>query len=119
MTGAGAVTAGNMLASDAVLPALLNAFAADPAAPLGERLMTALEAALVAGGEAGPVHSAGLLVVADQPWPLVDLRVDWADHAPIAQLRALWTLWQPQMDAYVTRALDPAEAPRYGVAGEF
>jgi len=118
MTGAGAVTAGNMLASDAVLPALLNAFAADPAAPLGERLMTALEAALVAGGEAGPVHSAGLLVVADQPWPLVDLRVDWADHAPIAQLRALWTLWQPQMDAYVTRALDPAEAPRYGVAGE-
>lgn len=119
MTGAGAVAAGNMLASDAVLPALLNAFAADPAAPLGERLMAALESALVAGGEAGPVHSAGLLVVADQPWPLVDLRVDWADHAPIAQLRALWTLWQPQMDAYVTRALDPAEAPRYGVAGEF
>jgi uncharacterized Ntn-hydrolase superfamily protein len=116
--GADAVAAGNMLASDGVLPAMLAAFAADPDAPLAERLVRALEAAQAAGGEEGPVHSAGLLVVADQPWPLVDLRVDWADHAPIAQLRGLWALWQPQMDAYVTRALDPAEAPSYGVPGD-
>jgi uncharacterized Ntn-hydrolase superfamily protein len=113
-----AVAAGNMLASDAVLAAMLAAFAGDPAAPLGERLIAALEAALVAGGEEGPVHSAGLLVVADQTWPLVDLRIDWAHQAPIAELRALWTLWQPQMDAYVTRALDPADAPGYGVPGD-
>ena len=113
-----AVAAGNMLAGDDVLPAMLAAFAADPAAALGELLMAALEAALAAGGEEGPVHSAGLLVVAEQSWPLVDLRVDWADDAPIAQLRALWTLWQPQMNAYVTRALDPAGAPSYGVPGD-
>jgi len=113
-----AVAAGNMLASDAVLTAMLAAFAADPAAALGERLVTALEAAHDAGGEEGPVHSAGLLVVADQPWPLVDLRVDWAQDAPIAELRALWTLWQPQMNAYVTRALDPGHAPGYGVPGD-
>lgn len=113
-----AVAAGNMLASDHVLPAMLSAFETDDRASLAERLITALEAALDAGGEEGPVHSAGLLVVADQPWPLVDLRVDWADAAPIAQLRALWTLWQPQMDAYVTRALDPAGAPSYGVPGD-
>lgn len=116
--GSHAVAAGNMLASDAVLPAMLAAFADNPAAPLAERLITALEAALRAGGEEGPVHSAGLLVVAEQSWPLVDLRVDWADDAPIAQLRALWNLWQPQMDAYVTRALDPADAPSYGVPGD-
>ena len=36
----------------------------------------------------------------------------------VAELRALWTLWQPQMDAYVTRALDPADAPSYGVPGD-
>ena len=113
----GAVAAGNMLASDHVLPAMLDAFAAAPDAPLGERLVLALEAALAAGGEEGPVHSAGLLVVAEQAWPLVDLRVDWAP-APIADLRALWTLWQPQMYAYVTRALDPAGAPSYGVPGD-
>lgn len=107
-----------MLASDAVLPAMLAAFDGNPDAELGERLIAALEAALEVGGEEGPVHSAGLLVVAKQSWPLVDLRVDWADHAPVAQLRALWTLWQPQMDAYVTRALDPADAPSYGVPGD-
>ena len=112
-----AVAAGNMLASDDVLPAMLDAFSTNSDAALAERLMTALEAALAVGGEQGPVHSAGLLVVANQAWPLVDLRVDWADHAPIAQLRALWTLWQPQMHAYVTRALDPADAPSYGVPG--
>jgi uncharacterized Ntn-hydrolase superfamily protein len=114
--GTDAVAAGNMLAADTVLPAMLHAFAAE--APLAERLLRALEAALAAGGEEGPIHSAGLLVMAEQAWPLVDLRVDWHDTAPIAALRALWTLWQPQMDAYVTRALDPADAPSYGVPGD-
>jgi uncharacterized Ntn-hydrolase superfamily protein len=116
--GHDAVAAGNMLGSNDVLPAMLAAFAADPSADLGERLMSALEAALVAGGEAGPVHSAGLLVVAEQPWPLVDLRVDWVDTAPIAQLRAVWDLYRPQMHDYVTRALNPQAAPSYGVPGD-
>jgi uncharacterized Ntn-hydrolase superfamily protein len=118
VVGLHAVAAGNMLADDAVLPAMLAAFADDPAADLGERLILALEAGLVAGGEAGPVHSAGLLVVDQQSWPLVDLRVDWAETAPIAHLRELWTLWQPQMHDYVTRALNPAGAPSYGVPGD-
>ncbi len=116
--GPDAVAAGNMLGSDDVLPAMVSAFAADPTAELGERLMIALEAALAAGGEAGPVHSAGLVVVAEQPWPLADLRVDWADAAPIAQLRALWDLYRPQMHDYVTRALNPQAAPSYGVPGD-
>jgi uncharacterized Ntn-hydrolase superfamily protein len=51
----------------------------------------------LAPGEEGPVHSAGMLVVDKQAWPLADLRVDWAEEAPIARLRELWTLWQPQM----------------------
>jgi uncharacterized Ntn-hydrolase superfamily protein len=34
---------------------------------LGARLLDGLEAAIVAGGEAGPVHSAGLQVVEDVP----------------------------------------------------
>ncbi|EGD58242.1 hypothetical protein Y88_0294 [Novosphingobium nitrogenifigens DSM 19370] len=118
LLGTDAVAAGNMLASDAVLPSMLAAFAASPEAPLGERLLFALEAALAAGGEEGPVHSAGMLVVDKQAWPLADLRVDWAEKAPIARLRELWTLWQPQMHDYVTRALHPDAAPSYGVPGD-
>ena len=32
----------------------------------------------------GAVHSAALLVADEQPWPLVDLRVDWDERDPIA-----------------------------------
>ncbi|NVN12001.1 DUF1028 domain-containing protein, partial [Nguyenibacter vanlangensis] len=67
--------------------------------------------------EAGPLRSAGLLVVDRQSWPLTDLRVDW-DDAPIARLADLWTIWQPQMHDYVTRCLDPSSAPAYGVPGD-
>lgn len=116
--GADAVAAGNLLADVSVLDAMLAAFAEDPAAQLGERLLQGLEAGLAAGGEAGPEHSAGLLVVAEQPWPLADLRIDWHETAPIAALRAAWDVYRPQMAAYVTRALNPEAAPGYGVPGD-
>ena len=66
----------------------------------------------------GPVHSAAVKVVDDYPWPIVDLRVDWADENPIAELSKLWEDYEPQMQAYVTRAIDPREAPSYGVPGD-
>ena len=84
---------------------------------LGDRLVAALMAGLAAGGEEGPVRSAGLLVVDAVPWPVADLRVDWHDE-PIHELARLWLLWQPQLDAYVARALDPSQAPSYGVPGD-
>ena len=48
---------------------------------------------------------------------MVDLRVDW-DDTPITALRSLWQVYEPQMDDYVTRALDPGSAPAYGVPGD-
>jgi len=30
----------------------------------------------------------------------------------------VWEVWRPQMDDYVTRALDPSAAPSYGVPGD-
>ncbi len=84
---------------------------------LGDRLMAALEAGLAAGGEAGPVHSAGLKIADKLSWPLADLRIDWSD-TPIADLRTAWEVYRPQMAAYVQRALDPTEAPSYGVPGD-
>ena len=116
--GPDAVAAGNLLADKAVPEAMLSAFQAAAESHLGERLLIALQAGLAAGGEEGPVRSAGALVADKQAWPLVDLRVDWSEGDPIADLTEAWRGWAPQMDDYVTRALDPASAPAYGVPGD-
>ena len=97
---------------------MTDAFAADAGHHLAERLLRALEAGLAAGGEEGPVHSAALLVHHEQAFPLVSLRVDWDDKNPVRGLRKLWEAYEPQMDAYLQRAIDPRHAPGYGVPGE-
>jgi uncharacterized Ntn-hydrolase superfamily protein len=115
--GPDCVAAGNLLADGNVPTAMVGAFVGRPDEELGDRLMAALTEGLRAGGEAGPVHSAGIVIVGDVPWPVTDLRVDWSED-PIADLNSLWRLWRPQADAYRLRALDPAAAPSYGVAGD-
>jgi uncharacterized Ntn-hydrolase superfamily protein len=116
--GEGAVAAGNLLAQAGVPAAMIEAFARTGGELFPERLVRALEGGLAAGGEAGPVRSAGLLVAAREAWPIVDLRVDWSEGCPIADLRGLWEGWAPQMHDYVARALDPSSAPAYGVPGD-
>jgi uncharacterized Ntn-hydrolase superfamily protein len=115
--GQDAVAAGNLLAHDGVPAALVKAFEASKG-HLAIRLLAAMDAGMTAGGEAGPIHSAGLLVVDKLTWPVVDLRVDWADEDPLGQLRKVWDIYAPQLGAYVSRALDPREAPSYGVPGD-
>ncbi|MBU3864424.1 DUF1028 domain-containing protein [Streptomyces sp. 4503] len=115
-TADGAVAAGNMLCGEHIPGVLLDAYSAAPG-ELEERLVTALKAAVEAGGEEGPVHSAGLAVVADVDWRVTDLRVDWADD-PVDRLAGLLAVWLPQRDDYVRRGLDPASAPSYGVPGD-
>jgi uncharacterized Ntn-hydrolase superfamily protein len=110
--------AGNLLADDSVPAAMAEAFAADPSAELGDRLVAALAAGRDAGGEEGPVHSAGMVVCDAVAWPVTDLRVDWTDGDPVAELAELWARWQPLAADYVARALDPAAAPSYGVPGD-
>lgn len=116
--GEDCVSAGNLLANERIPQAIVDTFVQDPQLHLAERLLLALEAGLAAGGEQGPVKSAGLLVVHKYDWPLVDLRIDWSDESPIAALRRLWQAYQPQMEDYVTRALNPQSAPSFGVAGD-
>lgn len=111
------VAAGNMLAGPEVINAMVQAFENAPGA-LAARLLAAMRAALDAGGEAGPVHSAALKIVDDHTWPVVDLRVDWAEHEPVGQLEGLWQQYRPQMQDYLTRALNPTAAPSYGVPGD-
>ncbi|MGC3874170.1 DUF1028 domain-containing protein [Halomonas sp. GXIMD04776] len=100
--------AGNLLAGAPVIETLLKTFLtttchnadaviAEEAFPcyrhdyevrLLEALIAALEAALAAGGDVRGTHSAALRIESFQSAPL-DLRVDWAEHDLIAQLRGL------------------------------
>ncbi|WP_102110457.1 DUF1028 domain-containing protein [Oceaniglobus roseus] len=116
--GRDCVAGGNMLAHDGVPAAMVAAFESARGS-LGDRLIAALRGGLHAGGEAGPVHSAGLLVVDAQSWPYADLRVDWLEpECPVEALAGIWELYRPQADDYVTRALNPGAAPSYGVPGD-
>jgi uncharacterized Ntn-hydrolase superfamily protein len=112
------VAAGNLLSHGGIAHAMTDGFNADPSAHLAERLLQGLEAGLASGGEAGPVHSAALIVADKMPFNLVDLRVDWDDDNPIVKLRSLWQSYAPQMQDYLNRAIDPQAAPSYGVAGD-
>ncbi|MQA09023.1 MAG: DUF1028 domain-containing protein [Pseudonocardiaceae bacterium] len=114
--GRSVVAAGNMLADAAVVDAVASAFE-NAEGDLELRLLAALEAGVAAGGEQGPLHSAGLSVVREVPWRETDLRVDWHDN-PVHELRRLVELWLPQRDDYVIRGLRPGDAPSYGVPGD-
>ena len=112
-----AAAAGNLLANPTIPKSMVTAFH-DAKGHLGDRLIAAMQAGLDAGGEAGEVHSAGLLIVDNQDWPLAELRCDWAEDCPIAAISAAWDVYKPQMNDYVTRALNPDSAPSYGVPGD-
>lgn len=109
--------AGNMLANDGVILAMVNSFNANFEKELADRLICCLEAGVFAGGEAGPVHSAAVLVATQMSWPTTNLRVDW-DENPIVKLREIYEVWAPQAVDYVTRALNPNLAPSYAVPGD-
>ena len=117
VTAKNVAAAGNMLANPDVIQAMVNAFNKSEDKELADRLIQALEAGVQAGGEAGPVHSAAVLVATEVSWPTTNLRVDW-DEDPIAKLRELYKVWAPQSKDYLTRALNPNSAPSYGVPGD-
>ena len=117
VTGPNVAAAGNMLDNDGVIQAMVDEFNAHPERELADRLIACLETGVKAGGEAGPVHSAAVIVATDVAWPSTNLRVDW-DENPIAKLREIYTVWAPQAADYVTRALNPTSAPSYGVPGD-
>ncbi len=115
--GRDVLSAGNLLANDGVPGAIVEGFEQD-SGHLGDRLIAAMRAGLKAGGEAGPVHSAGLQICDQVPWPVADLRCDWTEDCPIEAVARAWNAYKPQLEAYVIRALDPRDAPTYGVPGD-
>ena len=115
--GRDVTSGGNLLANSGVPQAIVAGFESSTG-HLGDRLIAAMRAGVAAGGEAGPVHSAGLRLVDKISWPIADLRCDWTDDCPIEALASLWDIYKPQLAAYVQRALDPRAAPSYGVPGD-
>ena len=115
--GLNVLSAGNLLANSEVPHAIVKIFE-NTSGHLGDRLIGALIGGLDAGGEAGPVHSAGIKISDKVSWPIVDLRCDWTEDCPIKQLSEIWKLYKPQLDDYLQRALNPTQAPSYGVLGD-
>jgi len=113
----GAAAAGNLLASAEVPRLMVSAWHAGAGQDVEIRLLDAFRAAMAAGGEAGPVRSAGLSVVAGHGWRVTDLRVDWSDD-PLAALSGLLDVWLPQRADYIDRALRPESSPGFGVPGD-
>jgi Uncharacterized conserved protein len=108
---------GNLLDNDCVPQAIVDGYLS-ARGHIGDRLIAAMRAGLAAGGEAGPVHSAGMQIVDKVAWPVADLRCDWTEDCPIEAIATAWAVYKPQLDAYIQRALDPREAPSYGVPGD-
>ena len=115
--GKNVASGGNLLAHDGVPAAIVVAFETSEG-HLGDRLITAMRAGLYAGGEAGPIHSAGMMLVDKVNWAVADLRCDWTEDCPIEAVSTAWDIYKPQMNDYVRRALDPSAAPSYGVPGD-
>lgn len=108
---------GNLLAHDNVPQAMVDNFLSTDG-HLGDRLIAAMRSGLAAGGEAGPIHSAGMQIADKVAWPIADLRCDWSEECPIENIATAWEIYKPQLDTYLQRAKDPSEAPSYGVPGD-
>lgn len=115
--GKDVISAGNLLANADVPQAIVEGFE-QSTGHLGDRLIAAMRAGLAAGGEAGPIHSAGMQICDKVAWPVADLRCDWSEDCPIEAVATAWDVYKPQLEAYVQRALNPSVAPSYGVPGD-
>jgi uncharacterized Ntn-hydrolase superfamily protein len=93
--GPGYVCLGNILAGEQVVKAMAEAFEAGHGDDLAERLLLALEAGQNAGGDRRGRQSAGIYVVAEEEYPLVNLRVD-DHHDPIPELRRVFGVYQAE-----------------------
>ena len=115
--GDNVISAGNLLANKEVTRVIVSAFEQNKG-HLADRMLAGLKAGLDAGGEEGPIHSAGIKISHQVSWPIIDLRCDWTEDCPITKLFEIWKVYKPQVDDYLQRAMDPIVAPSYGVPGD-
>lgn len=95
-------SAGNLLVGRETIDAVVDSFDSS-SEPLPRRLVRALVAGQVAGGDRRGRQSAALLVKAGEQAPYVDLRVD-DHHDPVDELARLLDLLTPELDRALLRA---------------
>ena len=115
--GDNVISAGNLLVNKEVTKVIVSAFEQNKG-HLADRMLAGLKAGLDAGGEEGPIHSAGIKISHQVSWPIIDLRCDWTEDCPITKLFEMWKIYKPQVNDYLQRAIDPTDAPSYGVPGD-
>jgi len=96
--GKGYVVAGNLLVNQDTILTMAKVFERT-LGPLGERLLSVLEAGQAIGGDRRGKVSAALLIVRDEEYPCIDLRVD--EHKqPVAELRRIFDIYKvlPYLD---------------------
>ncbi len=114
-TGEGFAVQGNRLAGAHVVAAIADAFTREPNDPLPNRLIEALEAGATAGGDRDGERSATIYIVADEEYPLWDIRVD-EHREPIAELRRLHDIFARDLLPHIKRM--PSRADPAGSADE-
>jgi uncharacterized Ntn-hydrolase superfamily protein len=107
LTDEGVSVAGNMLVGPAVIEATLETYKQSMDLPFADRLMSALDAGQAEGGDKRGKQSAAIKIWRDEPYPVLDLRVD--DHPePLDEIRRLYGVAHERflafMDAMATRA---------------
>jgi uncharacterized Ntn-hydrolase superfamily protein len=111
IAGEGFSVAGNMLANERVIRETARVFA-ESGKPFAERLIEALEAGEAAGGDKRGKQSAALLVVSQEQYADLNLRVD--DHAePLVELRRLYEKAHERFIPYLK--CSPSRARPWGV----
>jgi uncharacterized Ntn-hydrolase superfamily protein len=105
--------AGNMLAGQRVIDDVFEAYVRNSAAPFARRLIAAMLAGEAAGGDRRGRQSAALIIVGDNEWPALDLRVD--DHpTPLQELDRLERVSRQEWVRY--RPFVPTRSNPAGVA---
>ena len=97
--GDGVSVAGNMLSGPAVLDATLSTYFRHPDRPFAERLLRAMDAGDLAGGDKRGRQSAAIKVVSTEDYADLDLR---ADDNP-DPMRELWRLYQIAHERFLLR----------------
>ncbi len=103
---------GNMLAGAATLDKTLIAFEANATLPLPERMMLAIEAGELAGGDKRGRQSAAMIMTTTEDFPDLNIRVDDAPM-PLQELRRLLELWRVSWPA--RHAMSPSKARPSGI----
>jgi uncharacterized Ntn-hydrolase superfamily protein len=110
LTGNGFAVGGNLLVDGEVIAKMAATFV-ETGGPLANRLLLALAAADSMGGDRRGRQSAAILVVAETPWPSINLRVD--DHpTPVRELQRLLVMWRDYWGTFeLTGKFPPANPP--------